>query len=236
MNLRVSTVNINRNFFNNLFKLKHSNNVIKNITKPNVIESLPIVAIPLVAYNESSTSRNNLAKNLAKEAISKTSDNTTNTPISDRTIRNLDALKKAGVPERERMKYINSNGYMDSEGKEICRNNNVTSFKGDPEDIDAHESTLDGEITGEPPQIYDIDSGLSDLDSESREMLEEINNTDLSLPPDLQEIIDMPSIDTPDGFLDTIFGGLPDGMSVAGDVWSMLKDIANDILDVGDWF
>ena len=84
MNLKISTININKNSLN-LFNLKHNNKVIKNITNPSAMKSLPIVTIPLVAYYESSTSRNNLAKNLAKEAISKTSNNATNTPISDRT-------------------------------------------------------------------------------------------------------------------------------------------------------
>ena len=141
MNLKISTININKNSLN-LFNLKHNNKVIKNITKPSAMKSLPIVTIPLVAYYESSTSRNNLAKNLANEAISKTSNNATNTPISDRTEKNLEALKKAGVPERERMKYINSNGYMDSEGKEICRNNNVTSFTGKPDEPQPYEPNI----------------------------------------------------------------------------------------------
>ena len=141
MNLKISTININKNSLN-LFNLKHNNKVIKNITNPSAMKSLPIVTIPLVAYYESSTSRNNLAKNLAKEAISKTSNNATNTPISDRTKKNLEALKKAGVPERERMKYINSNGYMDSEGKEICQNNNVTSFTGKPDDPQSYEPDI----------------------------------------------------------------------------------------------
>ena len=151
MNLKISTININKNSLN-LFNLKHNNKVIKNITNPSAMKSLPIVTIPLVAYYESSTSRNNLAKNLAKEAISKTSNNATNTPISDRTKKNLEALKKAGVPERERMKYINSNGYMDSEGKEICQNNNVTSFTGKPDDPQPYEPDI--------PDYSDIHSDI----------------------------------------------------------------------------
>ena len=79
--------------------------------------------------------------------------------------------------------------------------------------------------------ILAFNSNILDHNPTFEEMLDEINNTDMSLPPDLQEIIDMPSIDTPDGFLDTIFGELPEGMSVPSDIWSMLKGIAHNILD-----
>lgn len=120
---------------------------------------------------------------------------------------------------------------MNSSGNKITN----TPFKGAPDDLNTHATTLDEDITSNPSKIYN-NSDLSDLDSESREMLDEINNTDMSLPPDLQDIIDMPSIDTPEGFIDTIFGDLPEGMSVDEDIWSMLKGIANEILDIGDWF
>ena len=49
MNLKISTININKNSLN-LFNLKHNNKVIKNITNPSAMKSLPIVTIPLVAY------------------------------------------------------------------------------------------------------------------------------------------------------------------------------------------
>ena len=206
---------------------KSIKDIVKNALKIKQKEevAIPVVAVPILAYMQ--THEDKIKEKLAKEALKKS-----DKYFTDNYHDSVEQLKKAGVKGNYN-KYIDStSGRLNSSGNKITN----TPFKGDPDDLNAHEANLDGDITGEPSQIYDVNSDLSDLDSESREMLNEINNTDMSLPPDLQEIIDMPSIDTPDGFLDTIFGDLPDGMSVAGDVWSMLKDIANDILDVGDWF
>ena len=202
----------------------NSNKILKS-------KNMPIVTTPLLAYYIGEYQDDNVDKILNFLKIK-------HIPIPSAL--SPHSLTKTGWDPASQTKVKNTlkNAFDKNQitAEEYNKYSEKIKFTGRPDNIDTHETTLDGDITGEPSQIYDVNSDLSDLDSESREMLNEINNTDMSLPPDLQEIIDMPSIDTPDGFLDTIFGGLPDGMSVAGDVWSMLKDIANDILDVGDWF
>ncbi len=205
---------------------KSIKDIVKNALKikPKEEVALPVVAVPILAYMQ--TQKDKIKEKLAKEALKKS-----DKYFTDNYHDSVEQLKKAGV-KGNYDKYIDStSGRLNSSGNKITN----TPFKGAPDDLNTHATTLDEDITGNPSKFYN-NSDLSDLDSESREMLNEINNTDMSLPPDLQEIIDMPSIDTPDGFLDTIFGELPDGMSVPSDIWSMLKGIAHNILDLGDLF
>lgn len=202
----------------------NSNKILKS-------KNMPIVTTPLLAYYIGEYQDDNVDKilnflnnkhipvpsALTPHSLTKTGwDPASQTKVKN-TLKN--AFDKNQITEDEYNKYSEK-----------------IKFTGHPDNIDAPEANLDSDIIGEPPKIYDVNCDLSNLDSESREMLDEINNTDMSLPPDLQEIIDMPSIDTPDGFLDTIFGELPDGMSVPSDIWSMLKGIAHNILDLGDLF
>lgn len=206
------------------FKLKNLRNIKLKPKTKSYQQALPFVSVPLLAYNVQSDAKAR-GKAIALEH------GKANHTITDNTEKNIKALKKAGYKDVDINRELDKHGNLKNESTK-----KAIASKGAPDDLDAHEANLDGDITGEPSQIYDVNSDLSDLDSESREMLNEINNTDMSLPPDLQEIIDMPSIDTPEGFIETIFGELPDGMSVPSDIWSMLKGIADDILDFGDWF
>lgn len=206
------------------FKLKIlKNKLIKPATK-SYQQALPLVSVPLLAYNIQSDAE-------ARRGAMVLEHGKANHIVTDNTEKNIKALKKAGYKNVDINRELDKHGNLKNESTKKA----ITS-KGAPDDLDAHEATLDADITGDPPQIYDENKVLSGLSAESREMLDEINNTDMSLPPDLQEIIDMPSIDTPEGFIETIFGELPDGMSVPSDIWSMLKGIADDILDFGDWF
>lgn len=205
---------------------KSIKDIVKNALKikPKEEIAIPVVSVPILAYMQK-THKDKIAEKLAKEA-----ENKSNKYFTDNYHDSVEQLKKAGV-KGNYDKYIDStSGRLNSSGNKITN----TLFKGAPDDLNTQATTLDEDITGNPSKIYN-NSDLSDLDSESREMLEDINNTDMSLSPDLQEIIDMPSIDTPEGFIETIFGELPDGMSVPSDIWSMLKNIADDILDFGDW-
>ena len=205
---------------------KSIKDIVKNALKikPKEEVALPVVVVPILAYMQ--TQKDKIKEKLAKEALKKS-----DKYFTDNYHDSVEQLKKAGVKGNYE-KYIDStSGRLNSSGNKITN----TPFKGAPDDLNTHATTLDEDITSNPSKIYNT-SDLSDLDSESREMLDEINNTDMSLPPDLQDIIDMPSIDTPEGFIDTIFGDLPEGMSVDEDIWSMLKNIADDILDFGDWF
>lgn len=225
--LRITNISYSTKIFKNKIKA--------NKTK-NAIMALPIVSTPLIAYYSVKENKNIRNNSIQEEKTKCKELHSSNHPITDNTKYNTRALENAGYNKSEIEQHLDKNGNIaDNTTKQDLRNKNIP-FKGDPDDLDAHEATLDSDLTGDAPQIYDENKVLSGLSAESREMLDEINNTDMSLPPDLQDIIDMPSIDTPEGFIDTIFGDLPEGMSVDEDIWSMLKGIANEILDIGDWF
>ena len=197
-------------------------------------EILPVVTVPLVAYMATvKKTMNDLENNKAIEQANNYKPN--NVTWNEQQSRK--ELKSLGITQKsEQDRFITEKGTIKQHDLDKYKQKHSISHKGAPDDLDAHETTLDADITGDPPQIYDENKVLSGLSAESREMLDEINNTDMSLPPDLQEILDMPSVDTPEGFINTIFGDLPEGMSVDEDIWSMLKGIANEILDIGDWF
>ena len=158
-----------------VFDFKNSKVTLNDLKKSKVINSLPFVTLPLVAYMQSATSRNNLTANLVKDAVNKMSQNKMSTPVTDRTEINLEALKKAGVSKTERMKYIKSNGYIDDEGKEICKSKNITSFKASPDDIEADYIKVD--------EDYLVDS--------SQECAEELLNDDIPSMDDLVGLDDI---------------------------------------------
>ena len=161
--------------------------MIKNINKLVKMETLPIVTVPLIAYYETKTSKNKLIKKVTNEAITQS----TNTPVTDRVKKNIEALKKAGVPENKCLKYIQSDGYMNEEGKKICQANSSTNFTGAPKDTqpydhdmqdynDVHSdiSTSDGGFATLEPEnsmeIGQMDSNLGEL-SESAGITEQMD-------------------------------------------------------------
>ena len=90
------------NNINKLLNLRNSNK--KILKKQNKINELPIVTIPIIAYIESKTTQNNLGKKLLNEALDKSKNNTASSPITNRTDQNINALKEAGLNEREEKK------------------------------------------------------------------------------------------------------------------------------------
>ena len=90
------------NNINKLLNLRNSNK--KILKKQNKINELPIVTIPIIAYIESKTTQNNLGKKLLNEALDKSKNNTASSPITNRTDQNINALKEAGLNEREAKK------------------------------------------------------------------------------------------------------------------------------------
>lgn len=199
MNLKITTLNL-KSFSRNLLELKTNKSFTKNI-KQNKSEILPLVSMPLVAYIVSPTAKKKLSENITNDAVNKITKNSTSTPISDRTAKNLQALKDAGVPQSERSKYIKSDGYMDNDGKVICRKNGVTSFTGSPQEV----------IDNPPEALFDP------------------NDPDLMMDPKLEEIYNAPPIDTPHGLLNSIFGDLPSGFNMDMDLLGTLKGLAKDV-------
>ncbi len=130
--------NINLNIFNK--DILNS----KNSKAKQGLAALPIVASPIVAYKVSPHGQNKRNENIVKEAANKAVNNSATDPITDRTKLNEQALKKAGVKESDISKHIDSKGYMDNDGKEICKKAHVTSFKGEPrENIEQFGGTIE---------------------------------------------------------------------------------------------
>ena len=66
-------------------------------------------------------------------------------------------------------------------------------------------------------------------------ILHEMGNIDIRMDPVLQEIHDAPPLNTVEGLMTSIFGEIPAGVNFDWDLWTALKEIANDIMDIGDW-
>ena len=168
------------NNINKLLNLRNSNK--KILKKQNKINELPIVTIPIIAYIESKTTQNNLGKKLLNEALDKSKNNTASSPITNRTDQNIKALKEAGLNEREAKKYINANGYIDKQGKEICKNKNVTSFKGAPNN---ENSGIEDNNMDSSDHFADIDNSDIDFIPCLHEDLSELNSVGIDMSPEL---------------------------------------------------
>lgn len=128
----------------------------------------------------------------------------------------MKALKKAGLNESEAKKHIDSNGYIDDDGKDICRDKGITSFKGAPED--------------------GIDDSILASDPELARDLRELQSIDTSLSPELQEYRDLPDFDNPRELLEYFIGDeLPDDVILDWDLWSVLETMWEELLDIGAW-
>lgn len=213
MMFKISPINLNK-ISSSILNLKYNKKIADNTTKTVQMENLPYVTVPLIVYIQSKTSQNNLDSNLVKE----TAKDSTNHPITYRTETNIKALKKAGLNESEAKKHINSNGYIDDDGKNICKNKNITSFKGAPqENVD-----------------LDNDPALM-MDSELKADLKDLNSIGTEMSPELEKIYESPVLDSPEEILTSIYGEIPEGFDIDWDFWSILKSIYDEILDFGDW-
>lgn len=152
--IKTNFINKNIALFNRVIPKTKNSNAVSNI--------IPIVSTPLVAYVVSATSQTNLKNNVVQEAARKAENKDAVSPITDRTKKNLEALKKAGVPESDRKQYIKSDGYMDDDGKKICRNKGVRNFTGSPQDdINQQygiEHAIDTEFSSDITMYNNIDT------------------------------------------------------------------------------
>ncbi len=113
-------------------------------------------------------------------------------------------------------KFINSNGYIDDDGKDICRKKGITSFKGSPDD--------------------GVDDSILESDPELARDIRELESIDTSLSPELQEYRDLPDFDNPRELLEFFIGDkLPDDVILDWDFWSVLETMWDELLDIGDW-
>jgi len=207
-------VNINK-----ISNISIQKQVLKINTKKSLAkEVLPLVSVPLVVYNVSPHAKKELTKNLTEEATNKALNNTTNHPVTDRYDTNLKALKNSGLKESDAKQHINSNGYIDKEGKEICRKHSQTNFKGSTDTYEAQK------IESEQPN-YELQSKIDEIDA-----------TDTSMCPELEHILHTPLPETPQGLLKSIFGDIPEGFDGDMNLLNSMKKMIMDVLNPEEWF
>ena len=177
MNYKVNSISFNKIFINKL-NINNNKYLNKNMKVLSKTEVLPIVSIPLVAYIQSLTTQHNLDKNLATEAIKKANNRYATDPVTDRTDKNIKLLKKCGLKESDAKKYLKADGYMDKEGKNICKNNGITGFKGSPQDDIYQEHGMEYGIDTESNTTLaiqgDLDANYALTDSQLSESFDKL--------------------------------------------------------------
>lgn len=129
-------------------------------------------------------------------------------------------LNEQGIPV-EKCYYDSSTGCLNRFGNKALSEakENDLSFKGyiDEQqlDIEAQDNFV--------------------LSKDEMKILHEMGNIDIRMDPVLQEIHDAPPLNTVEGLMTSIFGEIPAGVNFDWDLWTALKEIANDIMDIGDW-
>lgn len=142
--------------------------------------------------------------------------------VLDKFDQSVKELNKVGIKDNYE-KYIdlhtgekNYNGsYLVNHAKEN------TAFKGAPQEDLANQSSEVDAYTAPT-----IDTTPEDIDIDSI-------NSDMC--PELEAIYNAPPVDTPEGLVGSIFEDLPEGVDIDMSLWNTLKNMANGIVDDGDW-
>ncbi len=204
---------INRiNSSNNLaFNSNILSRAIKN--RKNISTTLPIVATPLLAYFGPKRD-----KNIRDEHIRAEADNVSNQPVTERTKFNTKALKKAGYKDSEINRELDKEGYIKNQStKAELKKQNIT-FKSSPDEEIPQDDY--SEITNPELKTY----------------LQQFDEMDTDLPPDLQEIYNAPPIETPEGIIGSILGDdflENNNINLHWDFLYELKQMAAEIADFG---
>lgn len=202
----------------------------KNIIKKNpqkscakITQVVPYVAVPLVAYmaNTQTDKRNRTAK-ILEESFK------THKPVRDKTDANIEALKKAGYPEAEAEKLLNSNGEIKSPAvKKELKEKGIT-FKGEDNSVCAEVDDSITETSG--VSVHDLAKDPSLLENMSAS---EISEIDVSMTPELENFTSIPFGENAGEFFNNITEVVTGDLDSDGGIFEMLK---NSFLDITDWF
>lgn len=190
----------------------------KKVKKLNAT-AIPFVTAPIVAYWSTQKNKELREKTINNEIEKSKKLNSSHHPVKDTTETNTEALKKADFTDSEIAQHLNSKGEIkDQETKDLLKSKHI-KFKGSTDD-----------------QHFDIEAqDKFVLSNDEVKILNEMGNIDIRMDPVLQEIHDAPPLDTVEGLMTSIFGEIPAGVHFDWDLWTALKEIANDIIDIGDW-
>ena len=172
---------------------------------------MPLVSIPIVAYMATTKKiKEEREYNKNEEASKRLKPN--DTEWNEKKSRKILAEHNI-TNKQEQDKYIGTDGKLNSDS------NKKTPFKASTDD-----------------QHFDVEAQDNlVLSKDEMKILHEMNSIDIQMDPVLQEIHDAPPLDTVEGLMTSIFGEIPAGVNFDWDLWSALKGIANDIIDIGDW-
>ena len=162
-------------------------------------------------------------------------------------------LEEHSIPVKK-CYYDSSTGCLNRSGNKALdeAKENALSFKGstddqqfapaDPDDADIPVMQDDNSIPihrMSPEERYFRAPFKKDYDftfsKEEKLALKEIDKMDMHLDPVLQEIHDAPPLNTVEGLMTSIFGEIPEGVNFDWDLWSIIDDAIDEILDIGDW-
>ena len=190
----------------------------KKVKKLNAT-AIPFVTAPIVAYWSTQKNKELREKTINNEIEKSKKLNSSHHPVKDTTETNTEALKKADFTDSEIAQHLNSKGEIkDQETKDLLKSKHI-KFKGSTDD-----------------QHFDIEAqDKFVLSNDEVKILNEMGNIDIRMDPVLQEIHDAPPLDTVEGLMTSIFGEIPAGVHFDWDLWKALKEIANNIIDIGDW-
>lgn len=125
------------------FKLKNLKNKILKLTTKSYQQALPLVAVPLIAYNVQTD-----AKSRGKAIVLE--HGKANHPVTDNTEKNIKALKNAGYKNADINRELDKNGNLKNESTK-----KAISCKGAPDDLDAQPAEIGGDYVGDMPEVYD---------------------------------------------------------------------------------
>ena len=167
------------------------------------IASFPVIV--LISVSQRTRERNN---KITQEAI----EDKINKPVTDRTKFNTEQLKKCGVKDKDIEKHLKLDGSPNETGKKILKDNNL-SFHG-------------SDISENISENHKIP--ISELPEDASD--DDLLNVDVSLPPELQEIADMPiGMGDPD-LMSDIMADLPENSTPDESLLAHVKGVVMEIM------
>ena len=178
----------------------------KLITSKTREKEVPFVTLPLIAYASLKGIRDTNNSSNCTKAINK-----------QKELFNNGTIDKNEYNQRvkEIKNYYNEADKLPDKVSSSQIKRNEPQFRGSPDNTDLQDDTISPELQADLDEIEDL---VPELD------------------PELKEVLYAPPIDTPEGLIETIFGELPEGADIDWDLWDLLKEMADEILDFGDIF
>lgn len=176
--------------------------------------AVPAVAAPIVAYQTSKKVKRTTA--LVKEA----SDHMSAKTVTNHRAQSIKKLEDCGIKvnSSNENKYLDANGNLSYDGKlAIKKAQKNPSFKSKQELEEAADNGLE---VSQNEQVAISDPEFTDVS---------IEDVDVSLPEELQEIADAPTIDLIDSEAGELISDLADGIEDGDDISEVFEKLLGQI-------